>query len=137
MREKERQEDRKFFKDIFADLSNTMIGMTQMLVQAHYAAPQQIPFYQSVHPANCQIPQCPVQGLQIPHTARSSSPYSTKSGASDRKLSLPHNGSCENIDMNHSLKHWQVFFKSTFKEPTNSCAPAVMHEFVFFRVFEC
>ena len=105
MREKERQEDREFFKDIFADLSNTMIGMTQMLVQAHYAAPQQIPVFQPVHPANSQIPQCPVQGLQIPHTPRSSSPYSTNSGASDGELSSPHNVSCENLDMNHSVEH--------------------------------
>ena len=105
MREKEHQEDREFFKDIFAYLSNTMIGMTQMLVEANYAAPQQIPFYQPVHPATSQIPQCPVQGLQIPHTPSSSSPYSTNSGASDRELSSPNNVSCENVDMNHFVEH--------------------------------
>lgn len=103
MREVERQEDREFFKEIFSNLCNTMVGMTQMLTQACHGASQHVPFGNPIYPQNTQFSHHMTHGFQPHVLSRSSSPYS--SSPSDRVTPSPHTSSCEDIDLDQFAQH--------------------------------
>ena len=71
MRSSERREDREFFREMFGNLSQVMMGMTQMLTQVHGGTSgHQFRVYQSFPPQATPNPQHP-----MPQHAVHSSPY--------------------------------------------------------------
>ena len=71
MRSSERREDREFFHEMFGNLSQAMMGMTQMLTQVHgHTGNQQLPLFHSFPPQATQYPLHP-----MPQQTMHSSPY--------------------------------------------------------------
>lgn len=115
-RDSERKEDKEFFREMFSSLSQTMMGMTQLLVQMHNTGSgttSQVPVYhtqQSQVPAsNYFVPQQMLHPSSNPYSDwHTASPYSNGSTPSPFSVRTRSPSPCSSTQTSADFEHHEL-----------------------------